>query len=129
MELADDACIVYDVDDGTFEYISLNKMYRLGVDQAAVPAFCSRMTVVGVKPRAGAMWSREVCSAFREKIMRSPHFLQVEDIRGENVPAQVRSTNDGFFLDAWLAFTKQAYFSSARGAIHSYPEEGFDVLE
>ena len=54
MELGDDTCVVYDVDDGNFDYISLNRIYRLGVDHAAVPAFSTKMGIAGIKPRTGA---------------------------------------------------------------------------
>ena len=129
MELGDDTCVVYDVDDGTFDYISLNRISRLGVDQTAVPAFSTKMGIAGIKPRTGAMWSREVCMALREKMMNSPLFLQVELIRGENVLAQVRSTDDGFFLEFWLACTGQAFLNSVRGETYPYLEKEFDVLE
>ena len=99
VELANDICVVYDVDDGTFDYVSLKNIFGLGVDHAAIPAFCTKLGIAGVKPRTGAIWSREVCLALRERVMNSPFFLQVELIRGESVLAQVRSTDDGIFLD------------------------------
>ena len=48
VKLGDDTCVVYDTDDGTFDYVSLDKIYRLGVDHAAVPAFCTKMGIAGV---------------------------------------------------------------------------------
>ena len=72
VELLDDTCVVYDADEGTFDYIGLDRIYRLGVDHAAVPAFCSRMAIAGVKPMTWAMWSQDLCSAIRKKIMSSP---------------------------------------------------------
>ena len=128
VELVDDVCVVYDVDDGTFDYVNLSNIFRLGIDHAATPAFCTKMGIAGVKPKTGAMWSQGVCLALKEKIMNSPLFLQVELIRGETVLAQVRSTDDGFFCDAWLAFKGLASLNRVRGETYPYLEEEFDVL-
>ena len=128
VELVDEVCVAYDVDDGTFDYVNLSNIFRLGIDHAAIPAFCTKMGIAGVKPRTGSMWSQEVCLAVKEKIMNSPLFLQVELIRGETVLAHVRSIDDGFFLDAWLAFTGRASLNSIRGQTYPYLEEEFDVL-
>ena len=56
VELVNDICVVYDVDDGTFDYVNLSNIFRLGIDHAAIPAFCTRMCIAGVKPRTGAIF-------------------------------------------------------------------------
>ena len=128
VELVDEVCVTYDVDDGTFDYVNLSNIFRLGIDHAAIPAFCTKMGVAGVRPGTGSMWSREVCLAVGEKIVSSPLFLRVGLIRGETVLAHVRSIDDGFFFDAWLAFTGRASLSGVRGQTCPYLEEEFDVL-
>ena len=55
MELADDPCVIYDADDGYFDFIDVSSVFRLGVDHASVPAFCSRVAVAGVRHRGGSM--------------------------------------------------------------------------
>ena len=50
-ELADDQCVVYDADDGSFDFVHTRNLFRLGIDQASVPAFCSKLAVTGVRPR------------------------------------------------------------------------------
>ena len=102
-------------------------MGKKGVLKYQAIKYPSAKVLEGIVKRA--MWSHEVCLVVREKIMNSPFFLQVELIRGESVLAQVRSTDDEFFLDAWLAFTGRASLNSVRGETYPYLEEEFDVLE
>ena len=128
MELADDQCIICDADDGSFDFTHIGNVFPLGIDHASVLAFCSRVIVAGVQPRAGSMWSQEVCSVFREKVMSSPISIQMELIREGTVLAQARCNADGFFLDAWLAFDGYARLSSNRGMLYPYLEEELDVL-
>ena len=47
MEPVDDQCVVY----GSFDFVHTRNLFRLGIDQAAVPAFCSKLAVAGVRPR------------------------------------------------------------------------------
>ena len=129
MELVDDQCVIYDADDGSFDFVNIGNIFRLGFDHASVPAFCSRMALAGVRPRAESMWSQQVCSAFKEKIMNSTLFVQVELIREETVIVQARSETDGFFLDAWLAFSNLGRLSSNRATLYPYLEEEQDVLQ
>ena len=128
MELADNQCVLYDADDGSFDFIVVGSVFRLGVDHASVPAFCSRVAVAGVRPRAEPMWSRQVCSATGERIMSSSLFIQVEMIREETVVAQARCETDGFFLDAWLIFTNFARPCNNRVTLYPHLEEEQDVL-
>ena len=129
MELADNQCVIYDADDGSFDFIDVDNLFRLGIDHASVPAFCSRMALAGVRPRVESMWSQQVCSAFKEKTMNSPLFVQVELIREETVMVQARSETDGFFLDAWLAFSNLSRLSGNRAKLYPYLEEEQDVLQ
>ena len=101
-------CIIYDADDGSFDITHMANVFSLCIEHASVPAFCSRVAVAGVWPRAGSMWSQEVCSAFRERIMGSPLFIQVELVREGTVLAQVRCNADGFLwkLGWFLVITR-----------------------
>ena len=129
MELADNQCVIHDPDDGSFDFIDVGNIFRLGVDHASVPAFSSRMAVAGVRPRDGQMWSRQVCSAIKERIMSSPLFVQVELVREESVVVQARCEAGGFFLDAWLAFNNFGRLSSNRATLYPYLDEEQDVLQ
>ena len=107
----------------------ISYIYRLGIDQASIPAFSSKIAIADIRPRNAAMWSREVCSSFKEKVMSSPIFIQVEAIREGTVLARARWNADGFFLDAWLVFTNHAYLNSPGETLFSYLEVGFDIFQ
>ena len=128
MELADDHCVVYNADDGSFDFIENNNLFRLGIDHASIPAFSSKFAVAGVRPRDATMWASEVCLAFKEKSMSSSIFLQVESAREETVLGQARCNADGFFFEAWLVFNNYAHLSGPRGMLYPYIEEELDIL-
>ena len=128
VEMADDHCVVHDPDDGSFDFIKIANLFRLGVDHASIPAFSSKFAVAGVRPKDTTMWSPEVCLAFKERVMTSSIFVQVELAREGTILGQARCNQDGFFY-AWLAFNNHARLSSQRGRLYPYLEEEFNILQ
>ena len=128
VEMADDDCVVYDPDDGSFDFVKTANRFRLGIDHASIPYFSYKLAVAGVRPRLAEMWSSDVCSAFREKAMSSPLLIQVEMIVEGTVLAQAMSNDDGFSLDAWLAFNRHALLNRNRATLYPYLEEEQNVL-
>ena len=128
VEMADDDCVAYDPDDGSFDFVKTVNLFRRGIDHVSIPAFSSKLAVAGVRPRSAEIWSPDVCFAFKERVTSSPSFIQVEWIREETVLVQARCDADGFFLDAWLAFNNYARLSNNRGKLYPYLEEEQDVL-
>ena len=128
VEMANDDCVIYDPDDGSFDFVKTGSLFRLGIDHASIPAFSSKLAMAGVRPRSGEMWSPEICSAFKERVTSSPLFVQVEWTQKGAILVQARCNMDGFFLDAWFALNNHAYLSDKRGKMYPYLEEEQDVL-
>ena len=77
VEMTVDHCVVYDPDDGSFDFIKTVNLFRLGIDHALIPAFSSKFAVAGVGPKDATTWSPDVCMAFKKKVMSSSIFVQV----------------------------------------------------
>ena len=66
-----------------------HRVYRLGIDEASIPALSSKIAIACIRPRAAAMWRREVCSVFKKEVMSLPIFIQIEAIHEGTFLAEI----------------------------------------
>ena len=115
--------VVFNVDEGIYLEVNLEKVFYLGKDHARIPAFAIQCAVQGVKPPRFNIWSRETCECFTDFINTACINFEVGKISGEVAVGDGISQRDGWSLVEWLVFSGRATHVQGTSIIYSHMEE------